>query len=42
MGMQVEDQLSYIKITKARFKIFIAIIDVVPQVNKTVLFVHNI
>ena len=40
--MQVDDQLWYIKTTTARFQIFIAIIDVVPQINKTVLFVQNI
>ena len=27
---------------QARFQIFIAIIDVVPQINKTLLFVQNI
>ena len=31
-----------LRLQKARFQTFIAIIDVVPQVNKTVLFVQNI
>ena len=42
MGMQVDDQLWYNKTTTSTVHIFIATIDVVPQNNKTVLFVQNV